>query len=331
MPQPLTPSIDHSVKPLVFHHRTAPILTSGKDAIEINKQVLIKNESTHQLVLKQISTTCGCSYATLDQKVIEPGKSTPLNISVTLAGVRGETSVDCYLEYESGEKFIHRFHFEILPDFQIIDTTEYISFNDIDVDKHVDKSIQVLLFAEPSASPRILSVESSNESLTCSFTPVESIESSVKENYENQAYRIDLLLFPKPRISDTAKVKVLYTHDPTSDIIYEKFFYISWNLRTDYLFSPEKIYIDENSLQTGKRIIEINNSKKESFDIQSCISASNFLSVDQIERISPDSMRVILSFDASQYRQNSNSGDNVIKLKINGNECIELDIPIIVM
>jgi uncharacterized protein DUF1573 len=48
----------------------------------LSKEFSIKNYGTEDLVIENVSTTCGCTAALLDSKVVKPGGSTPLRVTL---------------------------------------------------------------------------------------------------------------------------------------------------------------------------------------------------------------------------------------------------------
>jgi hypothetical protein len=48
----------------------------------LNKEFSIRNFGTADLVIENVSTTCGCTAALLADKVIKPGSTTPLRVSL---------------------------------------------------------------------------------------------------------------------------------------------------------------------------------------------------------------------------------------------------------
>jgi Protein of unknown function (DUF1573) len=48
----------------------------------LSKEFSIKNYGTEDLVIENVSTTCGCTAALLDSKVVKPGGTTPLRVTL---------------------------------------------------------------------------------------------------------------------------------------------------------------------------------------------------------------------------------------------------------
>jgi hypothetical protein len=55
----------------------------------LNKEFSIRNFGTTDLVIESVSTTCGCTAALLDDKVIKPGGTAPLRVSLETRAARG--------------------------------------------------------------------------------------------------------------------------------------------------------------------------------------------------------------------------------------------------
>ena len=48
----------------------------------LSKEFSIKNYGTEDLVIENVSTTCGCTAALLDSKVVKPGGTVPLRVTL---------------------------------------------------------------------------------------------------------------------------------------------------------------------------------------------------------------------------------------------------------
>jgi len=48
----------------------------------LEKELLIRNAGTEDLVIENVATTCGCTVAELDTKTIKPGAQTPLRVKL---------------------------------------------------------------------------------------------------------------------------------------------------------------------------------------------------------------------------------------------------------
>jgi hypothetical protein len=48
----------------------------------LSKEFSIKNYGTEDLVIENVSTTCGCTAALLDSKVVKPGGTAPLRVTL---------------------------------------------------------------------------------------------------------------------------------------------------------------------------------------------------------------------------------------------------------
>jgi hypothetical protein len=55
----------------------------------LNKEFSIRNFGTEDLVIESVSTTCGCTAALLDDKVIKPGGTAPLRVSLETRAAKG--------------------------------------------------------------------------------------------------------------------------------------------------------------------------------------------------------------------------------------------------
>jgi hypothetical protein len=57
----------------------------------LTKEFSIRNYGSQDLVIENVSTSCGCTVAELQTKTIKPGKNTPLQVSLTTrAGQQGK-------------------------------------------------------------------------------------------------------------------------------------------------------------------------------------------------------------------------------------------------
>jgi hypothetical protein len=48
----------------------------------LSKEFSIKNYGTADLVIENVTTTCGCTVTQLDTKVVKPGATTPLRVAL---------------------------------------------------------------------------------------------------------------------------------------------------------------------------------------------------------------------------------------------------------
>ena len=56
----------------------------------LSKEFSIKNYGTEDLVIENVSTTCGCTAALLDSKVIKPGGTSPLRVTLETRSYSGK-------------------------------------------------------------------------------------------------------------------------------------------------------------------------------------------------------------------------------------------------
>ena len=55
----------------------------------LRKEFSIRNFGNEDLVIESVSTTCGCTAALMDSRVVEPGGTTPLRVSLETRAYRG--------------------------------------------------------------------------------------------------------------------------------------------------------------------------------------------------------------------------------------------------
>lgn len=55
----------------------------------LRKEFSIRNFGNQDLVIESVSTTCGCTAALMDNKVVKPGGTTPLRVSLETRAYRG--------------------------------------------------------------------------------------------------------------------------------------------------------------------------------------------------------------------------------------------------
>ncbi|MCI0574119.1 MAG: DUF1573 domain-containing protein [Myxococcaceae bacterium] len=56
----------------------------------VQKEFTIRNHGGAELVIERVSTTCGCTAALPASKVVKPGGSTPLRVSLETRGASGK-------------------------------------------------------------------------------------------------------------------------------------------------------------------------------------------------------------------------------------------------
>jgi hypothetical protein len=54
------------------------------------KEFSVKNYGTEDLVIENVSTTCGCTAALLDSKVVKPGGTVPLRVTLETRSYSGK-------------------------------------------------------------------------------------------------------------------------------------------------------------------------------------------------------------------------------------------------
>ncbi|MEM7395294.1 MAG: DUF1573 domain-containing protein, partial [Verrucomicrobiota bacterium] len=71
-----------------------PVFEFGKrpNTEEVLHSFTIRNDGDAPLELKGVKTSCGCTAAKLKEKIIPPGKSTEISVTVSLKGRRGGQS-----------------------------------------------------------------------------------------------------------------------------------------------------------------------------------------------------------------------------------------------
>jgi len=55
----------------------------------LRKQFSIRNFGNQDLVIESVSTTCGCTAALMDDKVVKPGGTAPLQVALETRSYRG--------------------------------------------------------------------------------------------------------------------------------------------------------------------------------------------------------------------------------------------------
>ena len=56
----------------------------------LSKEFSVKNYGTEDLVIENVSTTCGCTAALLDSKVVKPGGTVPLRVTLETRSYSGK-------------------------------------------------------------------------------------------------------------------------------------------------------------------------------------------------------------------------------------------------
>ena len=56
----------------------------------LSKEFSIKNYGTEDLVIENVSTTCGCTAALLDSKLVKPGGTVPLRVTLETRSYSGK-------------------------------------------------------------------------------------------------------------------------------------------------------------------------------------------------------------------------------------------------
>jgi hypothetical protein len=56
----------------------------------LSKEFSIKNYGSEDLVIESVSTTCGCTAALLDSKVVKPGGTAPLRVTLETRSYSGK-------------------------------------------------------------------------------------------------------------------------------------------------------------------------------------------------------------------------------------------------
>ncbi len=70
----------------------------------LTKEFSIRNYGSEDLVIESVSTSCGCTVAELQTKVIKPGKSTPLEVRLsTRAGQVGRITKSVLIKSNAGK------------------------------------------------------------------------------------------------------------------------------------------------------------------------------------------------------------------------------------
>ncbi len=55
----------------------------------LHKEFSIRNFGNQDLVIESVSTTCGCTAALMESKVVKPGGTTPLRVSLETRAYKG--------------------------------------------------------------------------------------------------------------------------------------------------------------------------------------------------------------------------------------------------
>ena len=84
----------------------------------LTKEFSIRNFGTEDLVIENVSTTCGCTAALADTKVVKPGASTPLRVTLETRNYSGHVERKVLIKSNDSAKATYEVKVEatVVPD-----------------------------------------------------------------------------------------------------------------------------------------------------------------------------------------------------------------------
>lgn len=71
---------------------------------ELKKEFSLRNFGSEDLVIQGVSTSCGCTVAALETKVLKPGASTPLRVKLKTPSAAGRIGKSVLIRSNDPEK-----------------------------------------------------------------------------------------------------------------------------------------------------------------------------------------------------------------------------------
>jgi hypothetical protein len=138
--------------------------------------VIVRNNSSEQVVVHKIVLSCGCADADISSRSLAPGAETTLHVTLRAGEARGRVHLTLYLVYSLGEG-ANKYH-EVLPLIANIDpdydvVPDVLTFSARDTDLHR----LVTLTPKLIGSVEIVSVSTTRRAFTAkivSFSPTQT-------------------------------------------------------------------------------------------------------------------------------------------------------------
>ncbi len=109
-----SPVLDHQLRSI----KLPPQLVSIEGPV-IEHSFVVQNKTNEQIQFKHVSTSCGCTEATLGKELLEPGEETTLELVANLAGRSGPQRFMCLLHVEGQSPWVYEVNLDALQRFEI--------------------------------------------------------------------------------------------------------------------------------------------------------------------------------------------------------------------
>ncbi len=153
--------------------------------VPLKTKVLIKNTGNQTLKVTDVKVGCGCTGTILDNKTIEPGKTSTLEVSLNIQGINGETTKTITISSndENTPSKILKLHANVLDPFKL--SQSYILLSNLKVGK--ESSGEIIMENNSGKDIKITDVSITNNSIVSNVSKKTVIKNGSKFKLQAKA------------------------------------------------------------------------------------------------------------------------------------------------
>jgi hypothetical protein len=228
--------------------------------------ILVNNTNSH-IMIGNISKSCGCTNASVQQNLIESGKSTICKVVVELSGIIGKRSVSCDIIKDDGVA-AWRCTLDLDVRRKIVFTPNVVHFGVVRLGQSAEQQLVIDLTAgQDDQLPKIKSIKAGSESIKVDTGGVLEARPDAPKKRTDEV-RVNVVLLPQETGGQgQSEVIVQYADGEHGD--QEARVPIDWNVKGLYSVSPERVFlgiIHPDTLPPAKEVL-IQREDGQPFDI----------------------------------------------------------------
>ena len=154
-------------------------------SVPLKTKIKIKNSGNQTLKVSDVKVGCGCTGTILDNKVIEPGKVSTMEVSLNIQGINGETTKTITISSndEKTPSKVLKLHANVLDPFKL--SQSYILLSDLKVGK--ESSGEIVMENNSGKDIKITDVSITNNSIVTNVTKKTVIKNGQKFKLQAKA------------------------------------------------------------------------------------------------------------------------------------------------
>ena len=218
----------------------------------------VRNEGDSDVRVKRVMVACGCTTATIEKDVINPGEVVDVMVSMVLEGRRGRLKKPVTIEYVMDEKHAELpLYIQGIVNADLEVKPEELFFGIIGIEEDTSRSVEIRSYG--SKPVQILDIHSDNEAVLAQVFPV----------IEGERYSVLVnTVSPLPVGPLDARIGIRTTSERNP----ETAIYVSGYVTDDISVLPSRIEVASAYDPSTVRYLKVTSPNGEPFDILDVVS-----------------------------------------------------------